>query len=53
MRFILGDKKPLVLDYKIVFEIGSSGCKFWVKKIYPEPIFDALNTNFVNYVFTG
>lgn len=53
MRFIVGEKKPLVLDYKMVFEIGSSGCRFTVRKIYPEPVFDEINMNFVSYVFTG
>jgi len=42
MRFIVGDKKPLVLDYKMVFEIGSSGCLFYVRKIFPEPVFEPL-----------
>ena len=53
MRFIVGDKKPLVLDYKMVFEIGSSGCLFYVRKIFPEPVFEPLQQNFVNFVFTG
>ncbi|KAL4473888.1 hypothetical protein ABPG74_022752 [Tetrahymena malaccensis] len=53
MRFIIGEKKPLVLDYKMVFEIGSSGCRFAVRKIYPEPTFDEINMNFVSYIFTG
>lgn len=53
MRFMIGCEKPLLLDYKMVLEFGTSGCRFRVKRIFPEPVYDALNNNLANYVFTG